>query len=229
MDNLLSLREREIFETLKELDQQFIVIGGYAVNAYTLPRFSVDCDIVVKDMSVAEKIGQILEQLGYGKAEASSEMPYHGDFVRYEKEIKKNFKVSLDILVSEVFDRQSGARFSFEWIFEHSGRREMRGKTITESLPALIPEAEALMTMKFASCRETDIRDMFMMVRQIRDLGGLRKMITNFGVNFGENFIKVKKLVTSEEFRNNLQGVYGYLDKRVFEKHRDLLLSLERV
>ena len=46
----LQLREKEIFEMLKKIKKRkFVVIGGYAVNAYTLPRFSVDCDIVIKD------------------------------------------------------------------------------------------------------------------------------------------------------------------------------------
>ena len=46
----LQLREKEIFETLKKICKfKFVVIGGYAVNPYTIPRFSVDCDIVIKD------------------------------------------------------------------------------------------------------------------------------------------------------------------------------------
>ena len=48
MADLFQLREKEIFETLRKLkDRNFVLIGGYAVNAYTLPRFSVDCDIVI--------------------------------------------------------------------------------------------------------------------------------------------------------------------------------------
>ena len=43
----LQLREKEIFETLKRINGiKFVVIGGYAVNPYTIPRFSVDCDLV---------------------------------------------------------------------------------------------------------------------------------------------------------------------------------------
>ena len=39
------IREDEIFKTLKKiLKYKFVLIGGYAVNAYTLPRFSIDCD-----------------------------------------------------------------------------------------------------------------------------------------------------------------------------------------
>ena len=53
----LQLREKEIFETLKKIKKSnFIVIGGYAVNAYTLPRFSADCDIVIKNRKELEEI-----------------------------------------------------------------------------------------------------------------------------------------------------------------------------
>ena len=48
--DLLQIREKEIFETLKTISEfNFVLIGGYAVNAYALPRFSVDCDIVLRD------------------------------------------------------------------------------------------------------------------------------------------------------------------------------------
>jgi len=54
---LLQLREEEIFKTLKALKNlRLVVIGGYAVNAYALPRFSVDCDIVIDDTASMKKI-----------------------------------------------------------------------------------------------------------------------------------------------------------------------------
>lgn len=57
----LQLREKEIFETLKKLDGEFAIIGGYAVNAYTLPRFSVDCDLVTNDENAPKIISKLLE------------------------------------------------------------------------------------------------------------------------------------------------------------------------
>ena len=55
--DMLQLREKEIFETLRNIRNfKFVVIGGYAVNAYTLPRFSVDCDIVIEDDSQLKDI-----------------------------------------------------------------------------------------------------------------------------------------------------------------------------
>jgi len=85
----LQLREKEIFETLKKIKKSnFVVIGGYAVNAYTLPRFSVDCDIVIKDRKELEKIEEALLEVGYRKEKNySDEVPYDGKFERFEKEL----------------------------------------------------------------------------------------------------------------------------------------------
>ena len=93
----LQFREKEIFETLKKIKKRkFVVIGGYAVNVYTLPRFSVDCDIVIKDRKELKEIEESLFELGYYKEKNSSEeVPYEGNFERYEKELDKNFKVSI--------------------------------------------------------------------------------------------------------------------------------------
>jgi hypothetical protein len=58
-ENKFSLREKEIFETLKKIkDCEFVLIGGYAVTSYTLPRFSVDCDIVLKNTDELEEISK---------------------------------------------------------------------------------------------------------------------------------------------------------------------------
>jgi len=63
---LLQLRENEIFGALKKIkNQKFAVIGGYAVNAYTLPRFSVDCDIVTENKA---ETAEIAKELGTAAA-----------------------------------------------------------------------------------------------------------------------------------------------------------------
>ena len=65
---MLQLREKEIFETLKKMSKfKFVIIGGYAVSAYTLPRFSVDCDIVVKDKEELKEIEEVLVNFCYVK------------------------------------------------------------------------------------------------------------------------------------------------------------------
>src|SRR3989344_277414 len=167
----LQLREKEIFETLKRIKKNnFVVIGGYAVNAYTLPRFSVDCDIVIKNRKELEKIEEALLNLGYKKEKNySDDVPYDGNFERYEKELDKNFKVSMDILIAEVLDRQTKVKFSADWIFDNSSLRNLQGKTISEQLKIRIINADALFTMKLISCRQTDIRDIFLLINSVKD------------------------------------------------------------
>src|SRR3989338_1834036 len=161
--DLLQLREKGMFETLDKIRNfKFAVIGGYAVNAYTLPRFSVDCDIVLENDIEAKRIGKELEKFGYKRKGAETEQ-YDGKFVRYEKEIQKNFRVSMDILVSNVFDRNTKADFSAKWVFENSAARLVKGKTIPEKLRLRVISIDALIVMKFISCRTVDIRDIFML------------------------------------------------------------------
>ena len=226
MLELFSLREKEIFDTLKRLDGiDFVVIGGYAVNAYTLPRFSVDCDFVVRDRAELAKIESIVKELGYIKEDHTKlNLPYHKNFVRYEKTIKKDFLVSLDILIGEVMDRKTGASFSADWIFSHSSRKLLRGKTILENIEIIVPDLYAIVAMKWVSCRINDIRDVFMVMPEVKNFKNLKEEI-NQKTNFKEKFERIKKEISSDKFRNSLQGVFGYVDDKVFEKHKKAVLE----
>lgn len=225
--NLLQVREKEIVETLKKIKEYpFVLIGGYAVNAYTLPRFSVDCDIVIKDTDVLEKIKKELESNGYTEQETKkTSMPYHGNFVRYEKTLEKNFKVSVDILINEVLDRQTQATLSAPWIFENSDVKLLRGKTIFEEIKLRIVTVDALVVMKCISCRNTDIRDVFMLISSAKDLKWIQKEIEN-RTSFSKSCIKIKEKICSSDFKNNLQGVYGFIDEKLFEKQKNMILAL---
>ncbi|MBI3036120.1 hypothetical protein HYY71_07410, partial [Candidatus Woesearchaeota archaeon] len=177
---LLQLREKEIFETFRKIKEyKFVVIGGYAVNAYTLPRFSVDCDIVIENTSQLSPIEKELKGIKYVK-EPTDEMnlPYHEEFRRYEKEIAKNFRVSVDIMTKYVSDRKTHALFTAEWIFENSAIRLLKGKTITEELKLRIINPDALIVTKFVSCRSTDIRDIFMLMPQAKDIKWIKEEIS---------------------------------------------------
>lgn len=224
----LQLREKEIFRTLKKLRNfKFVVIGGYAVNAYTLPRFSVDCDIVVLKRGDSEKIEKELLDLGYKESKTEAETLYNGSFKRYEKEISKDFSVSMDILIKEVLDRQSNSTFSAEWVFENSKIRILRGKTITEELKLRVINPDALFVMKMITCRLTDIRDTFLLVSSIKDKEWIRQEISK-RYSFEDRFERVKKEITSKQFKDGLQGVFGLVDNKVFEKHQRMMLELEK-
>ncbi|MFH1249351.1 MAG: hypothetical protein V1660_04330 [archaeon] len=225
----LQLREQEIFETLKKLRNfKFAIIGGYAVNAYTLPRFSVDCDIVVLNDNDSKKIEKELLKLDYKEIKTEAETPYNGSFKRYEKAIEKGFGVSMDILIENVLDRQTNSTFSAEWVFENSKLRSLKGKTITEELRLRIINPDALFVMKMITCRLTDIRDIFLLVSIIKNKAWIKEEISK-RYSFQDRFEKVEKEITSRQFKDCLQGVFGLVDNKIFEKHQGMMLELEGV
>jgi len=227
---MLQLREKEIFETLKRMNKfNFVIIGGYAVNAYALPRFSVDCDIVVKDEGELKEIEKALVNFGYIKEESNKDKtPYYGNFLRFEKDMGDNIRVSIDILIREILDRQTNASFSADWAFSNSKIMELKGKTITEKLKLRIINLDALFVLKFVSCRLTDIRDIFMLAPNIKNRRWAKEEISK-KYDFNKLFLKIREKITSRQFRDSLQGVYGIVDDRVFEKHKKAVLGLEKI
>ncbi len=224
--NMLSAREEEIFQTLTELRNiDFVVIGGYAVNTYTLPRFSVDCDIVIKDENELKKIEALLYKRGYQKKELNAEFQYSGSFSRYEKMLENNFSVSMDILIKIISDRMTGTTFSADWIFENSSTKILKGKTITKELKLRIIKIDALIVMKIISCRSTDIRDVFMMLPNAINKEWIKSEIT-LRCNLKERVNKIIEKVTSKQFKDGLSGVYGYFDSKIFEKHKNAIINL---
>ena len=225
--DLFSLREKEIFGTLKESSGcDFAVIGGYAVNAYTLPRFSVDCDMVIKDGNELKRIEKILLKRGYKKEEPDAEAQYSGNFLRYEKKLENSFAVSMDILIRNVTDRGTGASFEAEWIFKNSRIRVLKGKTITEELRLRIINIDALLVMKMISCRPADIRDVFMMLPNAEDKGWI-KSETAKRYDPKDRLAKITEKVNSSQFKDGLSGVYGSFDQKVFEKHKKAIFSFK--
>ena len=47
--------------------------------------------------------------------------------------------------------------------------------------------------------------------------------------DFDKLFLKVEEKITSKQFKDNLQGVYGIIDDKVFEKHKKAILELGKV
>ena len=226
-ENLFSLREKEIFEALKKIKNfDFVLIGGYAVTSYTLPRFSVDCDIVVKDREVLKKIEKELMAFEYRKEKIDkTKISYYGDFYRFEKELQPNFKVSFDILFKEVSDRQTGIAFPADWVFENSEVRSLKGKTINEELKLRIANPDSLIVMKISSCRINDMRDVFMLIVNAKDKKWIRDEISK-KYNFNERFTKLKDKIMSKQFKDGLQGVFGFIEDKTFEKHKKAVLEL---
>jgi len=214
---MLQHREQEVFHALAELrGQAFVLIGGYAVNAYTLPRFSVDCDLVVRDRAQASAIRR---QLGIAYRETAS-----GGFLRLERSLSPDVSVSIDILIGEVHDRLSGARFTAEWLFGRSAPRVLHGKTFPRRLRLRIADPEALVAMKWASMRSADARDVFMLAPLVDSEWVRREVGTR--IELAKWSALLWKNVSARQFRDNLQGVFGAVDERLFRKHLEAVRHL---
>lgn len=106
----LTAREAEIIRILRVLSSggvAHVVIGGYAVNALTSHRFSVDWDVVVAEKDF-ETIIKILQQEGYSR-QASVEVAESiqgAKGIKYAKLIGGR-KVSVDMFVDKVICRQT--------------------------------------------------------------------------------------------------------------------------
>ncbi len=221
----LAVREGEVFEALGRMRNiPFVLIGGYAVNAYALPRFSVDCDILIREKE-AKGVQKQLLRLGYsavriGKAEA----PYGKRFLRYEKAVL-GLKVSFDIMIGSVYDRGSGADFSADWVFLHSKNRELAGKTIAGRVAARIIDIAALFVMKFVSARGSDVRDVFMIADKVSDWKWAKDEISK-RIDYGKRAGEIKKKIADAEFKKNLEGVWGFVEKEAFEKRKGLIAGM---
>jgi hypothetical protein len=222
--DLLQIRESSVFDTLKELRRfNFVVVGGYAVNAYTLPRFSLDCDLVVEDKEELNRMEPVLLGLRYKKMEHHTDS--NDDFRRYEKQLETSFKISIDVLIGEVIDRQTNAHIPAGWIFKNSSIRLLRGKTIAEELKLRIIDVDALFVLKMISCRSTDVRDLFMLVPYLKNTEFIKQEVSS-RCDLKERLGIIRQKVNSKKFRDGLQGVYGLIDNSIYERNVKTILSL---
>ncbi len=222
--DLFSLREKEIFESLKQLKHlDFVVIGGYAVGAYTLPRFSVDCDLVVRSKMDSSKIAVVLRNRGYVLRETSK--GGYSSFQRFEKIIGEAIKTSFDILIQEVFDRRTSAHFSADWIFKHCSKKLLRGKTFIEAIECKVLNADALVVLKLVSSRNPDLRDVFMLLPNVEDLHFIKDEVSG-KINWNDGMKRASETILSNDFKKNLEGVYGVVNPSTYMKHVNVFKKL---
>lgn len=207
-------REKFLFSTLKQISGKtdFVVIGGYAINAYVLPRFSIDCDIVVQNRKSSGQIQKLLETAGFAQR-ASGKLPYSGEFIAMAS---NEPPATFDILSGAIEDRLSGTVFTAEMIFRNSTNRAIFGKGSPIRLNCRVVDPELLFLMKACPARSTDIRDIFMLSAIKLDIEKMRKMAKQINAKIDAG--KIVSKISSKGFLNALQGVHGKLPAQQYEK-----------
>jgi len=209
---VLESREAIILETLREMPDDVILIGGYAVNAYVPPRFSIDCDLVIFDKVI--EIKKILVKRGFEETE-KGDVPY-GEYIRF---VRKGDKVSFDLLLDSVLDRETEIVFEGEMFRKYSKERLIVGRANPIRISMRIADPELLFAMKFVSSRRQDIRDIFMLagIELNWDLikGIVKKKCGKELVEERVKFMKAK--VISKDYRESLQGAFGKIPDKTYE------------
>jgi len=212
---VLESREAIILETLRELPKDAILIGGYAVNAYVPPRFSIDCDLVIFD-EITE-IKKILIRKGFEETE-KGDVPC-GKYVRF---MRKWDKVSFDLLLNSVFDKETGIVFESGLFKDYSRERITVGRANPIRIKIRIADPELLFAMKFVSARRQDIRDIFMLsgIELKWDLTKeiIEKKCSKELIEKRISFIKTK--ITSKNYKDSLHGAFGKIPDKTFDNCR---------
>jgi len=209
---VLESREALILQVLRKLSGDFILIGGYAVNAYVPPRFSIDCDLVV--FEGVEGMKEILGKNGFEETE-KGDVPY-GEYIRF---MHKKEKVSFDLLVNSVLDRDSGVVFEGSLFKKYSRERVTVGRANPIRIKMRIADPELLFVMKFVSARRQDIRDIFMLSGTELNWNLIKEIIKK---KCNEELMKervrlIKAKVTSKDYRDSLHGAFGKIPDKTFD------------
>jgi hypothetical protein len=215
------LREKEVFRILNKLRdfKDIVLIGGYALNSYVeFPRFSVDCDLIVYD----EK--EIIEIL---KKEGCKSIEQRKDFVRFERKVD-DVKIGIDLLIKKLIDRQSGITFDLLDILKDSAIRELPSRSDAKlKIKFRIAGPEMLFVLKFASLRDQDIRDIFILSTYDLNRDKIKEFVKKYFSNeLQEDRIKkLKESIESKNFIDSLQGVHGKLPEEFIARNKKRLLS----
>jgi len=222
---VLELREAIILEALRELPKDFVLIGGYAVNAYVPPRFSIDCDLFV--FGEISEIRKILLKIGFEETERGN--VHYGEYLRF---IRKSDKVSFDLLLNSVLDRETGVIFESNLFKQYSRERITVGRANPIRIKLRIADPELLFVLKFVSARRQDIRDIFMLSGTEMDWELIKELVKKkCAAELVEKRIKsIKEKVTSVSYRDSLHGAFGKIPNKIFENcEENMIKSLDEL
>jgi hypothetical protein len=200
-------RETEIIRILSSLPEGFVVIGGYAVSALSIHRFSVDCDIVISGKDL-ENFAEHIRKEGYRKVKTATGFDeIHKSEVEIYVKSVSDTSVSIDLYVKGVASRKTKASWSYEYLYDNSTDAIVSGPR--NSAKIIVPAKELLIAMKIHSGRDVDIRDIVMLSEGVN----WRDVLKHAG--HGEKSILARQLtdiigkMDEKRFVQSLRATFG--------------------
>jgi hypothetical protein len=162
----LTVRETEVIRILRvmtEATDGFVLIGGYAVNAYGQHRFSVDCDLAT-NLDNTPVIDTALLREGYELWKGRFRPPIGVTMKVYRKSVA-GLPVSVDLFVNTVVSRRTRGTWTYKFIQENSVEAIVVGAT--DSTPSRVAHRNLLVAMKLHSGRTQDFADVVMLSERV--------------------------------------------------------------
>lgn len=190
-------------------NRKFVLIGGFAVSAYDFPRLSVDLDIVIPEKELVF-FRALLNKEGFvlSKKKSNLDLIYGG---KYEKYIKKErLPISVDLLINSVQSRQTNYPYSFQYLFENSELREVRGWHPATRARVRVPNKEILIALKINSMRTADKRDIIMLCYERPNVDKIFAHLKNCPIDIILHHInELLELLTDPKHKDALKGVFS--------------------
>jgi hypothetical protein len=143
---------RELLESFRSNEVEFLVVGGYAVAFHGYPRYTDDLDLFVRpDAANGERILRALEQFGFGSLDVQA-----SDFTADDRVIQLGRAPNRVDLLTRLY----GLEFDEAWRTRQAGE--------LDGIPVWIISSEALIRNKRATGRTRDLADAEMLER-LRD------------------------------------------------------------
>lgn len=225
----LTARETEILRILQIIypdREKFTIIGGYAVDAYSpLPRYSVDCDIVISKSDL-DLFTKIFDNNGFGDPELMYNNELEGLETRRFKKLVGGEAVSIDLLIDGVRCRQTEAIWTQQEIKLQSINRRIVG--VNDSVPSNVATLELIIAMKLHSGRDADLRDATMIsdsadwnrVAVLSNKGDKQKVVNQLE--------SAKEKIMRSEFEQELKAYFGS-KQREEKRIRAMLKKIDRL
>ena len=206
-------RERVCLNLIRKFPSEYILVGGYAVSAYEFPRFSVNLDVLIRDKDLKE-FSDMLNKEGFYLLKEAGEFArvYEGKFLRFEKRVN-SLPVSVDLLVNMIQSRQTGAAYSFDYVWRNSEIRRITGFGTRDWVDARVADREMLMALKINSMRLADQRDIIALcsgdVNTAKITAHLKRAPKK---KILSHIKKLKDFIQNPKNRDSLKGVFVLSD-----------------
>ncbi len=143
---------RELLESFRSNEVEFLVVGGHAVAFHGYPRYTDDLDLFVRpDAANGARILRALLQFGFGSLDLKA-----GDFTADDRVIQLGRAPNRVDLLTRLY----GLEFEEAW--------QTRQAAELDGVPVWIISSEALIRNKRATGRTRDLADAEMLER-VRD------------------------------------------------------------